>query len=401
MARKPHVVILGAGYGGMMTANQLQKKLGTDRANITLVNKHDYHYQTTWLHEPAAGTLHHDNARVEIRKVLNPGKINIVKDTVEQVKTEEKEVVLKNGEDLSYDYLVIAIGSIAETFGVEGVYEHSYHKWTLDGARELKDKIEFQFAKHRNQENPEEEDLTFVVAGAGFTGIEFIGELTERVPELCEQYDVPREKVRMYVIEAAPTALPGFDPELVEYAMNLLEHRGVEFKINKPISEVQEGKVILKDGEEISANTVIWATGVRGNPIIEDAGIEANRGRVKVEPDLRAPGLEDVFVIGDCSLMINEETERPYPPTAQIAMQQGTKAGENITNLIMGGATTNFQPEILGTLASLGGKEAMGTVKSRKMYGRSALFMKHMSDNRYLMKLGGLSLMLTKGRNPL
>ncbi|SDI81633.1 NAD(P)/FAD-dependent oxidoreductase [Natribacillus halophilus] len=399
MAAKPRIVILGAGYAGMMAAKQLQKNVGTDRANVTLVNKHDYHYQTTWLHEPAAGTMHHDKARVEIRKVLNPARINIVQDTVQHVRTEEKKVILKDGDDLFYDYLIIGLGAIGETFGIEGVYEHSYHKWTLDGARELKDQIELQFAQYQNQENQDE--LTFIVAGAGFTGIEFIGELTDRVPELCEHYDVPREKIRMYVIEAAPSALPGFDPELVEYAMNLLEQRGVEFKINKPISEVQEGRVILKDGEEISANTIVWATGVRGNPIIEDAGIEANRARVKVEPDLRAPGHEDVFIVGDCSLIIDEETERPFPPTAQIASQQGVKAAENVASMIMGGTPTAFKPEILGTLASLGGKEAMGTVKKRKLFGRKAFFMKHMGDNRNLMRLGGLPLVLTKGRNPI
>ncbi|MBB6450180.1 NADH dehydrogenase [Geomicrobium halophilum] len=404
MAAKPKILILGAGYGGMMAASRLQKKLGTDRAHITLVSKHSYHYLTTWLHEVGAGTLHHDNARMEIRKVLNPGKTNIVQDTVTGIHTEDKTVTLKSGDDLSYDYLIIGLGATAETFGAEGVYEHTYHAWTLDGAREMKDHIEFQFAQYPQQKEHKDKDLTFVVAGGGFTGIEFIGELSERLPELCEHYDVPREKVKMYVIEAAPSALPGFDPELVEYGMNLLEQRGVEFKVNKPISEVKEGLVILKDGEEIPASTIVWATGVRGNPLIEEAGFEANRGRVKVDSDLRAPGHDDVFIIGDCSLIINEETERPYPPTAQMAIQQGTAAADNVTHLVMGGTPGPFKPEILGTLASLGGKEAMGTVSlfgHRKLYGRSALFMKHMSDNRYFTKLNGMALALTKGRNPL
>ncbi|EZH66080.1 NADH dehydrogenase [Bacillaceae bacterium JMAK1] len=405
MAKKPQIVILGAGYGGMIAATKLQKKLGSGEAHVTLVSKHKYHYQTTWLHEPAAGTMHHDDARIEIDKVLNSNRANFVQDTVTSINKDEKKVILKEGGELAYDYLIIGVGATAETFGVEGVFENAYHKWTIDGVRELKDHIEFQFSKYRNETVHKDEDLTFVVAGAGFTGIEFIGELSERVPKLCEHYDVPREKVKMYVIEAAPSALPGFDPELVEYAMNLLENRGVEFKINTPIAEVKENLVVLKDGEEIPASTIIWATGVRGNKLIEESGFEAMRGRVKVDADLRAPGEEDVFIIGDCALIINEETERPFPPTAQIAMQQGATAAENVMALIRGGTTTNLKPEILGTLASLGGKEAMGTVnvsflKGRKLYGRSAYFMKHMSDNRYLMKLGGPLLVLSKGRNP-
>ncbi|WP_096202549.1 NAD(P)/FAD-dependent oxidoreductase [Bacillus sp. FJAT-45350] len=397
--KKPNIVILGAGYGGMITASRLTKELGHNEANITLVNKHNYHYQTTWLHEPAAGTLHPERTRMQIESVLDMNKINFVKDSVVEVQREEKKVVLENGE-LEYDYLVVALGSEAETFGVPGVFEHAFSKWTVNGARQVKEHIEYMFANYNNEEEKRDELLTFIVAGAGFTGIEFIGELTERVPELCAHYDVPREKVKMYVIEAAPSALPGFDPELVEYAMDLLESRGVEFKINCPIKEVTKNGVILASGDEIKSETIVWATGVRGNPIIEKSGFEAMRGRVKVEPDLRAPGHEDVFIIGDCALIINEEINRPYPPTAQIAMQQAAVCAHNLKALINGGELKSFTPDIKGTVASLGGKEAIGVVGDRKLFGSSANFMKKMIDNRYLYLLGGASLVMKKGKSP-
>nr|WP_026104969.1 NAD(P)/FAD-dependent oxidoreductase [Halalkalibacterium ligniniphilum] len=396
---KPNIVILGAGYGGMITASRLTKELGHNEAAITLVNKHDYHYQTTWLHEPAAGTMHPNRTRMPIKSVLDLNKINFVQDVVVEIKRDEKKVILENGE-LDYDYLVIGLGSEPETFGVPGVQEYAFSKWTVNGAREVKEHIEYMFAKYNNLAEKRDELLTFVVAGAGFTGIEFIGELSERVPELCDYYDIPREKVKMYVIEAAPTALPGFDPELVEYAMNLLESRGVEFKINCPIKEVTKGAVHLADGEEIKAETIVWATGVRGNSIIEKSGFEAMRGRIKVEPDLRAPGHDDVFVIGDCALIINEEINRPYPPTAQIAMQMAATCAHNLKALIKGGELQSFKPEIKGTVASLGGKEAIGVVGSRKLFGSSASFMKKMIDNRYLFLLGGPSLVMKKGKSP-
>ncbi len=399
LLKKPNIVLLGAGYGGMITAARLSKKVGHD-ANITLVNKHDYHYQTTWLHEPAAGTLSADRTRMPIDSVLDLNKINFVKDEVVEIKREEKKVVLKQGE-LEYDYLVVGLGSEAETFGVPGVHEYAYCKWTVNGVREVKEHIEYQFAKYNNLSEKKDELLTFIVAGAGFTGIEFIGELSERVPELCKTYDIPQEKVKMYVIEAAPTALPGFDPELVEYAMNLLESRGVEFKINCPIKEVTEAGVILASGDEIKAETVVWATGVRGSSIIEKSGFEAMRGRIKVEPDLRAPGHEDVFVIGDCALIINEEINRPYPPTAQIAMQMAETCASNIKALMDGGSLQSFTPEIKGTVASLGGKEAIGVVGSKKLFGSTANFMKKMIDNRYLFLLGGPGLVLKRGKNPM
>ncbi len=396
---KPHIVILGAGFGGMITASRLLKQLSANDAKITLVNKHDYHYQTTWLHEPAAGTLAADRTRMPISSVLDFNRINFVQDVVVEIKREDKKVILENGE-LDFDYLVVALGAEAETFGVPGVFEHAFSKWTVNGAREIKDHIEYCFAKYNNMEEKEDELLTFIVAGAGFTGMEFIGELSVRVPELCSQYDVPREKVKMYVIEAAPSALPGFDPELVEYAMNLLESRGVEFKINCPIKEVTESGVLLASGDEIKSGTVVWATGVRGSSVIEKSGFEAMRGRIKVDPDLRAPGHEDIFIIGDCALLINEEINRPYPPTAQIAMQMAETCAANVKALMNNGSLETFKPEIKGTVASLGGKEAIGVVGTKKLFGSSASFMKKMIDNRYLFLLGGPGLVLKRGKYP-
>ncbi|WP_147804285.1 NAD(P)/FAD-dependent oxidoreductase [Alkalicoccus halolimnae] len=395
---KPKIVILGAGYGGMIVASRLQKSTVAKDAEITLVNRHDYHYQTTWLHEPAAGTMHHDKTRMKIDSVIDTKKVNFIKGDVKEIKKDEKKVVLDEMV-LDYDYLVVGLGAIPETFGIPGVKEHAFAIRSVNSVRLIKEHIEYQFASYNKQAADQDGKLTFVIAGAGFTGIEFAGEMTERIPELCEYYDIPREKVRILSIEAAPTALPGFDEELVEYAMNVLESRGVEFKISMPIKEVTADSVILNDDTEIKTNTIVWTTGVRGNPVIEDSGFDSMRGRIKVEKDLRAPGYEDIFVIGDCALIINEETERPYPPTAQIAIQQGAACANNLKALVEGKKEMEqFTPDIKGTVASLGGKEAIGIVGTRKIYGNSASAVKKMIDNRYLFLLGGMPLVIKKGK---
>ncbi|WP_280769390.1 NAD(P)/FAD-dependent oxidoreductase [Salipaludibacillus daqingensis] len=398
MNNKPKIVILGAGYGGMMTASRLQKSNAHQDADITLVNKHNYHYQTTWLHEPAAGTMHHDKTRMKIDSVIDTKKIHFIKDSVVEIKKEEKKIILEDGE-LDYDYLVIGLGSEPETFGIPGVTEHAFSIRSVNSVRLIREHIEYMFASYNKQDEKHEDVLTFVIAGAGFTGIEFVGELSERIPELCEEYDIAREKVKIYSVEAAPSALPGFDEELVEYAMNLLESRGVEFKINTPIKEVQEGRVLLADGEEIKSQTIVWTTGIRGSSILEKSGFETMRGRVKVEKDLRAPGFDDTFIIGDCALIINEEINRPYPPTAQIAIQQAYTLSNNLKALIAGKTELEeFKPDIKGTVASLGGKEAIGLVGERKLYGNSASAVKKLIDNRYLFLLGGMPLVLKKGK---
>nr|WP_041808362.1 NAD(P)/FAD-dependent oxidoreductase [Evansella cellulosilytica] len=398
MNKKPKIVILGAGYGGMMTASRLQKANAYQDAEITLVNKHNYHYQTTWLHEPAAGTLHHDRTRMLIDSVIDTNKINFVKDAVSEIKTDEKKVILENGE-LEYDYLVVGLGSEPETFGIPGVNEHAFSIRSVNSVRLIREHIEYMFANYNKEEEKHDDYLHFVVAGAGFTGIEFVGELSERVPELCAEYDIAREKVKIYSVEAAPTALPGFDEDLVTYAMNLLEDRGVEFLINTPIEEVTAEGVKLKGGEEIKSRTVVWTTGVRGSSILDKSGFETMRGRIKVEKDLRAPGHDDIFVIGDCALIINEEINRPYPPTAQIAIQQALTCAKNLKALLAGSEKLQeFKPDIKGTVASLGGKEAIGLVGSKKLFGTTASAMKKVIDNKYLYQLGGMPLVLKKGK---
>ncbi|WP_142317319.1 MULTISPECIES: NAD(P)/FAD-dependent oxidoreductase [unclassified Bacillus (in: firmicutes)] len=399
---KPKIVILGAGYGGIITATRLQKTLSANEADITLVNKNSYHYQATWLHENAAGTLHHDRTRLDIKDVINQDKINFIQDTVTQIKPEEKKVILSSGE-LNYDYLVVGLGFESETFGIKGLKEHAFSIANINAARQIREHIDYSFSKYYNTPVEKRDDLlTIIVGGAGFTGIEFVGELANRVPELCKEYDIDREKVRIICVEAAPMVLPGFDPELVDYAVSQLEKKGVEFKIGTAIKECTEEGIIVAKGEveeKINSATVVWAAGVRGNALVEQAGFEAMRGRVKVTKDMRVPGYDDVFIVGDSALLIDEASNRPYPPTAQIAIQQGFNVSHNLSVLVRGrGELEEFKPDIKGTVCSLGHDDAIGVVYGKKLTGWKASFMKKVIDNRYLFVLGGPMLVLKKGK---
>jgi len=399
---KPNIVVLGAGYGGLITTVNLQKSLGANQANITLVNKHDYHYQSTWLHESAAGTLHHDRVRIPIKDVINTSKVNLVIDTVVSIDPKEKKVVLENDE-LTYDILVVSLGFESATFGIPGLEENAYMIESLNSSRLIREHIEYNFAMYHNEKEKNQARLNIVVGGAGFTGMEFVGELANRIPELCKEYDIDKSLVKIITVEGAPTVMPGFDPQLVEYAMNSLEARGVEFITSAMLKECKpDGIVYEKDGEEhsISTLTTVWAAGVKANSIVEESGFETNRGKVEVRPDLRSPEYDDVFVVGDCALIMNEETGRPYPPTAQIASQAADVAAQNIKDLVEGNKTlTAFEPNILGTVASLGNNDAIGTIfGDKKIFGWNATVMKKIIDNKHLLKLGGIGLLLKKGK---
>jgi NADH dehydrogenase len=395
MSRIPRIVILGAGYGGIITAIRLQKELNYNEADVTLVNKHDYHYITTHLHMPAAGTDNPKNARINILSLIDEFKIDFVKSTVVQIKPNEQKVILSDG-TLSYDYLVVGLGGEPETFGIPGLQEYAMNIRSINTVNLIREHIEYQFARYKNE--PKRTDLlTFVVGGAGFTGIEFVGELADRLPKLCKQFNVDPALVKIYNVEAAPSALPGFDPELVDYAMKALEERGVTFKLNTPVKECTPEGVILADGEVIKSTTVVWTGGVRGNHLIEEAGFEVKRGRVHVDEYLRTNEKENVYIVGDNALIFNPEG-RPYPPTAQIAIQQGEAVANNLVAVIRGEKLESFTPTLKGTVASLGKRDAIGVVYKYKVRGFNAVVMKRLLDLRYLYILGGIPLVLRKGR---
>jgi NADH dehydrogenase, FAD-containing subunit len=399
---KPQIVIVGAGYGGMMTTVRLTKELGAEDADITLVNKHNYHYQTTWLHEAAAGTIHHDRTRMLIKNVIDNKRVNFVQDSVKSIDKENKKIILKNGE-LDYDYLVLALGFESNTFGIKGLEENAFSIRSVNTARRIREHIEYKFASFNNDPDARDSDLTIVVGGAGLSGIEFIGELVDRVPELCKEYDIDPSKVKIIDVEGLPIVLPPFERDLAEYAQKYLEGKGVTFKLGTFIKEATpEGVLVQKkdaeDMEEVKAGTVVWTGGVKASHIPADSGFETNRGKIQVNKDLRAPDDDHVFAVGDVAVLFPKEGERPYPPTAQIAVQEGETAAKNLAHLVKGEETEAFIYHQRGTVASLGDKEGIGVVFDRKLKGKPAAAMKKVIDDRYLLELGGVGLLLKKGK---
>ncbi|RCW66383.1 NAD(P)/FAD-dependent oxidoreductase [Saliterribacillus persicus] len=395
---KPRIVVLGAGYAGMMTTKRLTQQFTEDEVEIVLVNKHNYHYQTTWLHEVAAGTINPNQSRIMIKDVINNKRVEFIQDAVVEIKKDSKKVVLEN-QEIDYDYLVIGLGFEKATFGIPGMEEYAFSIQDVEKSRLIREHIEYQFASYKNDPT-QDHLLTFIVGGAGFTGIEFVGELAEKLPELCKKHDVDKNKVKIINIEMAPTILPGFDDDLLDYAKKSLEFRNVEFKTGTVIKEVKpDGVLIGEEKDEIKAATVVWTGGVQANRIVGNSGFELTKGKVNVDPTLRAPGHDEVFILGDCAWVMNQETGRPYPPTAQIAIQEADTCAHNIAASINGGELEEFHFDNKGTVASLGGKHAMGTIfDGHKLYGVQAKAMKNIIDDRYLFMLGGPLLVLKKGK---
>lgn len=388
---KPKVVILGAGYGGIITSKTLEKLLKKGEVDVTLINKHDYHYITTQLHKTGAGTARDGKITLPIKELIDNDKITFKKATVSSLDFEQNRILLDNGETVEYDYLLVALGFQIETFGIPGIKENAFAIRSFRSAKAIDYHIQKQFSMYQEDQDPTR--LTFAVAGSGFTGIEMIGELVEKLPKLAKTYSIPFEKVRIINIEASPSVLPGFDNSAIDYTSQLIKGMGVEVMTSTKILECTADCVKIESGAEIPTRTLIWSCGVRGHKLFEEAGLETVRGKVVVDKYLRIPNMKNVFCIGDNSMFMKDE-KSALPPTAQVALQQAPVCAENIVATIRGKELKAFEYHHKGSVASISDYFAVGKVGNFVIKGKFAALMKQVIEARYLFCLGGPSLVL-------
>lgn len=384
-----HILILGGGYGGLLTALTARKYFSAADARISVINKTPSHQIVTELHRLAVGGLNEGNVALPLEKLLRGKEIDLRIDTVDNIALDQKQVALSSGQTLSYDALVIALGSDTAFFGIPGLEENSFTLKSVAEANKIRAHVEERIDAYKASKN--KADANIVIGGGGLTGIELIGELADKLPDMCARKGVNYNDISLYCVEAGPNILTGFAPDLIERAKASLEKRGVKFLIGVAVTEVQGKVVMLKDGSSIETNTLVWTGGVTGNAVVVKSGIESVRGRATVNEFLQSTSHPDVFLAGDSAVVMSPEG-RPYPPSAQIAWQMGETVGYNLFAFFQGSSMNGFSPVFSGTLASLGRKDAIGTVggNQTKLKGLPASLMKEASNVRYLSHINGL-----------
>ena len=422
------ILILGGGYGGLKCAITLQKHFAKlrQKAQIVLISKHDYHYQSTLLHKVAIGTYSARKARIYFRKILNSRKIHFIKDTIKSI---ERDKVIGKYDEYSFDYLVIALGFKSNSFGIKGVSEFAFRLHSANSALKIRAQIEKNFKdfKLKNDVN----DLRFNICGSGFTGVEFAAELANQSKELADICGISRDLVQINLISKAPKVLPMFSDKLRDIAESKLKKLGINLIVGEVI-EVKKDGVLIKRGEssvdssvdsdesnekllesgvdlaksnadsresiaKISANTTIWCAGVKGNEVIGVSAFESHNNRIKVNEFLRIPSNERVFVIGDCALA----TERDiiHAPTAQLANQMGEFVALCLIALLRGEKLkTPFRFNHRGTVCSIGHTDGVGFVFGISVWGEMAAFFKNIIENKWILSIGGLKNVLKKGQ---
>jgi NADH dehydrogenase len=391
---KKKVVILGGGYAGLMTAITLQKKVHASRIEIFLVNKNDFHYFTTKAHQAGAGTVNPESIKLPIEKLIDSKRVTFIQDEVVRLYPDRKKVECKN-QILDYDYLVVGIGGSPKTLDIPGLEKHAHFLFNWEGSERLRKHLEDQFQEYGQQPSGA---LNLVIGGTGFTGLEFIHELKKSIPVLCRNYAVYPQDVHLIVVDPNQEILQGFPEPIVIDAVKSLNTIGCEFKLGVPVTKVEKEKIVFQDGMEIPTKTVIWAGGVKGNPLLEELGFELLDGRVKLNEYCEIPGCQDVYVIGDASVSFDEKG-KPYPPTAQIAIQQGQYCAYNIAMKIYGQTVDPFHYVYRGMVLSLGKGNGSGIVYNYHINGHFAAYIKWLIEMRYYFILGGIPLVRKEWRH--
>jgi NADH dehydrogenase len=355
-ATVPRVVVLGAGFGGLAVVRGLRRV----PVDVLLIDQHNYHLFTPLLYEVASALLNPSEIAHPVRAILRrTPNAEFRLGQVTGVDLAGKAVVV-GATRIPFDYLVLAAGSVNNYFDGVSLAERSLALKDLEAALALRNHLLLQFERASATSDPEERKrlLTFAVAGAGPTGIEFAGALSELIGLVLSR-DFPRldlSSVEILLIEASDRILSAFAPGLQRAAMRRIERKGIRILLNAPVRDVGDGVLRLQDGRVIATETVIWTAGVRAAPLAGTLGAPLGRaGRVVVEPTLQVRGHPDAYAIGD----VAEIDGYALPLLAPVAIQQGRWAAHNIARQVHGAAAMPFRYRDKGIMATIGRNAAV------------------------------------------
>jgi NADH:quinone reductase (non-electrogenic) len=364
---RPHVVVVGGGFGGLSAARGL-RRLPVD---VTLVDRTNHHVFQPLLYQVATAGLSPAEIAAPIRHILRRQRATrVLLGEATAVDLAAKTVRL-DGLELAYDYLILAAGNTHSYFGHDEWRLHAPGLKTIAEALEIRRRVLLAFEQAEREEDAEARRawLTFVVIGGGPTGVEMAGALGEiaRHTLAREFRRIDPSSARIVLIEAGPRVLSAYTEELSERARLQLEALGVQVWTGSPVSSVSEAGVRI-GADHLAARTVVWAAGLQGSPLARTLGAELDRaGRVRVRPDLSVPGHPHTFVVGDLAWL--EENGKPVPGVAPAAMQMGEHAAANVALSLRGEPLAPFHYRDKGTLATIGRSRGVAMIGRLRLSG--------------------------------
>jgi len=371
MADRPRVVIVGAGFAGINAAKQLARA----QVDITVIDRRNFHLFQPLLYQVATAALNPSDIAYPIRSLFRAQRnvTQVLLGEVSSVDPEQRIVRLDDRDQVSYDFLIVATGATHSYFGHDEWEERAPGLKTIEDALVIRRRILDAFEQAERRPDLADEYLTFVVVGAGPTGVELAGAMMEiAVHALSREFDrIDPSRARVILVEGAEHVLPTYPASLEESARRQLEELGVEVRTGLLATDIGARQVTLSDGSTIATRTVLWAAGVRASPLGEMLGAERDQaGRVRVEPDLSLPGHREVFVAGDLAAI--ECDGKPVPGVAPAAMQEGRHAARQILADIDGRTRSPFRYRDKGALATIGRARAVADLPRLRFTGFAA-----------------------------
>jgi NADH dehydrogenase len=375
-----HVVIAGGGFGGFYAARTLERILPPQAARITLVNDVNFMLYTPLLPGAAAGTLEPRHVVVPLREALRRTDLRL--GTVAsgdpdrsciQVRAAEGHV-----EDLFYDQLIVALGSVSRTLPIPGLAEHAVGFKSLPEAIALRNRLlrSLEMAETLEDWREREPWLSYVFVGAGYAGLEGLAELQDFAADVIDLYPRCRTQgMRWILVEARDRVMPEIPPDLAAFAERELRGRGIEIRTSTTLDEVGPRHALLSGGEHVPTRTVVWTAGVKPHPVISRMGLPmTDGGRVAVDREMRVFGRRNVWAIGDAAAVPDpaKKGKGPTPPTAQHAIRQGKVVARNVAAEMGNGRARPFRYKTKGVFVDMGQNDAVATTLGIKWRGRPA-----------------------------
>jgi NADH dehydrogenase len=368
MAQPVRVVVLGGGFGGVYAARQLERLQARGvPVEVTLVSRDNFFLFTPMLHEVAASDLDITHIVSPLRTLLR--RCTIFVGDVESIDLDNRRVRVSHGferheHELQYDYLVIALGSITNFYGLPGLESHALTMKTLGDAIHLRNRVIATLEEADTEcAGLDRGLLTFVVAGGGFAGVETLGAVNDFVREALRFYPrLQRREIRTVLVHSGPEILPELGEKLGAYAQRKLAARGIEIITRARVTSVTHNGVQLADGRFIPSRLVVWTAGTSPHPLIGRLPCRTERGRIVADETLAVPQWPGVWALGDCATIPDRRTGQPFPPTAQHAIRQARIVAGNIAATLDGRSPKPFQFRTLGQLAAIGRRSGVARV---------------------------------------
>lgn len=374
------VVVLGGGFAGAYCVKQLETSTRGLNVEITLVNEQNFFVFTPMLLEAATSALEPRHVVIPLRGFLKSSRLVMARTAAIDIegKTVTTQPAFGKPVVLPFDHLVLALGSITKLPEIPGVDEFAFGLKSLADATVLRDRAigMLEMASLAPDHAHCQSWLTFAVVGAGYTGVEAAGEFNAFLKEAAVNYpNVSESDIRVMLLQRSGRILDALDETMSEKATAILRRNGIDIRLNESVSKISQTSFTLTSGEEIPSHTVIWSAGVAPSPLLKEAGLPTNsHGYLECESDFRVSGHDNVWGIGDCASNLDPHGN-PYPPTAQHALREGRQAARNLAAVMSGRPTAPLNYRTKGTMAPLGGRQAIANVFGLHLTGFVAWFL--------------------------